>query len=191
MSQYIALFLIPVSALVFLGLGCNPMQKAQDAVAQKAGDAIAGGLLSQASGGEVKVDSDAGNVSFKDNKTGDIVLFGEDVKVPAEFPKDVFIYDGVKVLSVQVRASDLTANISLTSTDDPAKVLAWYATKFKNEGWTEKESATMNQVELRTYEKGKFGIALSVWPQKEKDVTYITLSRTVDNIPPDQERSAE
>jgi len=183
MRKRIAVFVLPVFALALFGLGCNPLASVKQKAEQKAADALAGGILSQASGGKVEVNSDKGSVGFKDDKTGDTIAFGEDIKLPANFPQDVLMYDGVKILSVMTKVKEKSANVTLTSTDDAAKVLAWYEDSYKRDAWTLKDSASMNQVQSRNFNKSKVGVSFSIWPDPEKKLTYITLSRAEDLTP--------
>lgn len=175
-----------LTSVVLMGWSCNPFQAAKEKVEQKAADSIAGGILSKATGGKVNVDTDSGKVQFRDNKTGNTVAFGEDLKLPSDFPSDVPIYGGAKISAISTNKQEGSANATLTSTDAQDKVLKWYEDKMKADGWEEKNSSTMNNVEFREYEKGKVTIAVSVWPNEEegKSGTFITVSRTEDKEAP-------
>ncbi len=163
--------------LSLMGFGCNPFQKAQDELTKKAAESVTESVLSKATGGKVDVNSDDGSMQFKDNKTGDTFGFGENIKIPSDFPSDVYLYDGAKPASVITSRKDNTANITLTTADDSEKVTQWYEAKYKAEGWTEESSSAINNLEYREYTKDNKKVALSIWPNSsdEKPGTMITL----------------
>lgn len=173
--------LVSVAAVIMLfGAGCNPFQAAQDKLEQKVADSVASGVLSKATGGKVDVNTDKGQMNFKDNKTGSSVSIGENMDIPDDFPKDVPIYPGAKASSIMTSTSEKTANATLTSGDEATKITKWYEDKFKSEGWTEDNSSTINDVEVRSYTKDLVKVTLSVWPNKDEGKTgsFITLSRS-------------
>ncbi len=164
------------AALALLGAGCNPMQSAQQAAADK----LAGSLLSKASGGKVTVNSEGGQYTYKDNKSGAEMTIGENAQLPSDFPTDVPLYAGAKPTSVLVNKQDNTANITLTTDAATADVVKWYEGKFKADGWSEDQNTTVNSVEFRQYSKGSVKMTLSVWPNAEegKKGTFITVNRS-------------
>ena len=170
--------LVSVAAVISLmGAGCNPLQSAQKAAEQKVADSIASGILSKASNGKVDVNTANNQMQFKDNKTGNTVSFGENLSIPADFPKDVPIYPGSKASSIMSSQTDKTANATLTTSDDSATVIKWYEGQFS--GWKEDENSTINNVEVREYSKDTVKITVSVWPQSgDQTGSFITLSRS-------------
>ncbi|MFH1621276.1 MAG: hypothetical protein ABIB04_04300 [Patescibacteria group bacterium] len=177
-------FLIGVVLSVSLmGLGCNPFQKTEEKVSQKIGESVAESMLEKATGGKVDVDTGNNQVVFKDNKTGNITAFGEDLKLPDNFPKDVPIYSGVKITSVIMdEQGDKAVSLSLKSTDNPVAVLGWYEKAIKDAGWDEQTSWSANNIESRTYDKDKSHIALTVSKNTENENgSVILLVKTVDD----------
>ena len=173
-------------AVALMGFGCNPFQKAQEKMQQAAADKIAGGILSRASGGKVSVNSESGQFTYKDNKTGSEMTIGENAKIPDDFPKDVLIYSGAKATSVLWNKTEGSANITLNSGDDAALVLKWYEDRFKGDGWKEEQSTSYNNVEMRQYTKDKVTVTVTVWPNAEegKTGTFMTLSRSEEKAQP-------
>lgn len=179
-TKHIVPLVSVVAAISLMGLGCNPFQAAQEKMEQKVADSIAGGVLSKATGGNVNLDTEKGQMKFKDNKTGSTVSIGENMEIPEDFPKDVPVYPGAKANSIMTSTTEKTANATLTSGDDAVKITKWYEEKFKGEGWTEENSSTINDVEVREYSKDQVKITLSIWPNKDEGKTgsFITLSRS-------------
>lgn len=179
--------LLVASSVVVLGVGCNPLRSAQQKVEQKIAENVTEKAIEGATGGKVNVDlkGDDG-VVMRDNKTGGLVAFGKDVKIPEEFPKVVPRYDGAKATSISIDGAAKGATISLATSDAIAKVVAWYADRLKADGWTESQSFTAGTVETRTYEKGKESITLSVSQSTDSEnqgqtVVYIAYSAGEEN----------
>ncbi len=179
---YFTLFTGMVLAVSLMGFGCNPLAKVEEKVSEKIGEKVAEGMMEKAIGGKVDVDAENNQVVFKDNKTGSMTAFGEDLKIPDNFPKDVPIYSGAKATGVIMdNEGDKTASLSLQSADDPEKVLSWYEKTLKNAGWEETESWSANDAQARSYDKDKSHLTLTVskGSEDEKD-TVIMLVKTVD-----------
>ncbi|MDQ7814473.1 MAG: hypothetical protein RDU25_01535 [Patescibacteria group bacterium] len=170
--------------LSLMGFGCNPFQKAQDKLTEKAAEKMTEGLLGKATGGKVDVDTDSGEVQFKDNKTGDVFGFGENVKVPDDFPQEVLLYPDAKPNSVITSRKEHTANITLTSTDDAGKIAEWYEEKYTGDGWEEENSSTINNLEYREYIKGNKKVVVSIWPNESEETksTMITLGYREEEV---------
>lgn len=181
-----------LASVALMGWSCNPFQAAQEKAEQKVADSIAGGILSKATGGKVDLDTDSGQVQYRDNKTGNTVAFGEDLKLPKDFPGDVPIYGGAKISAVSTNKNEGSANVTLTSEDAKDKVLKWYEDKMKSDGWEEENSSTMNNVDFREYTKGQVKLAVSVWPNEDegKSGTFVTVSRTEDKEEPKREEES-
>lgn len=153
----------------FYGLGCNPFQGAKDKINEKIGESVAEGLLGKATGGKVDIKEDGGQVVFTDNKTGGSVAFGEDVKLPDDFPKNVPIYPGSKIGGVTVsKQNNPSAWVVLSSEDEVKKLVDWYADQTKSNGWKEESSLSLDKTEVRTYSKDNEKLGLNVMPSEDE-----------------------
>lgn len=172
------------SSVVMLGIGCNPLRQAQQKVEQKIAEGVTEKAIEGASGGKVAVDlkGDDG-VVMRDNKTGDVVAFGADIKIPDDFPKAVPRYDGAKATSMSIDGAGKGATISLMTSDSIATAVEWYGARMKADGWTESQSFTAGTVETRTYEKGNNSLTLSISKSTDgdnKDQTVIYIAYSVE-----------
>lgn len=160
------------ASLVFFGWGCNPFQAAQDKINEK----IAGSILGQATG--QKVDVSGQNVTVTDKKTGESVSYGEDVKLPDDFPKDAMIYPGAKIVSSSLsRMNGVSAWAMFTSADPVKTVVDWYAKQMKDKGWKETMNISTNGSEVRSYEKDTLTLSLNAAPdEEEKGKTTVVVS---------------
>lgn len=151
------------AALMLMGFGCNPFRSVEEKVSQKIGEKVAEGVVSGVTGGKVKMDADGGQVTFKsDEGDGGTVVFGEDVKIPSDFPKDVPMYPGAKAQAVVVGKAGDGATLTLKTDDDAKKVVEWYASETTKAGWEQESTFAANDLELRTYAKGDAKLTLSV-----------------------------
>jgi len=164
MSKTARTLVIPVLCLLaFYGFGCNPFQKAQDKINQQIGEKVAEGIIGKATGGKVDIQNGGNQVTYKDNKTGATSAFGEDVKLPDDFPKTVPIYPGSKINGVTTsKENGQSAWVMMTTNDEVKQVVDWYVGQTKGGGWKEDSSLSFNNAETRTYSKGNEKMALTV-----------------------------
>ncbi|MSR85492.1 hypothetical protein EXS71_03620 [Candidatus Uhrbacteria bacterium] len=159
MKRYYFLVGGAMISLIFLGVGCNPVAKIQEKVAEKAVE----GLINKSTGGKASVDIGDNKMTFTNNKTGESMAYGENLTIPESFPRDVPIYPGAKAVAiVTAKEGSQSASLNLVSTDEAAKVTAWYADQMKQGGWTEASSMTVTGADIRTYEKGKVKLAVTI-----------------------------
>lgn len=179
---YLGLLVGTILSVSLMGFSCNPFQKAEDAVTQKIGEKVAEGMIEKATGGKVDVNAGENQVVFKDNKTGNVTAFGEDLKLPDDFPKDVPVYPGAKITSAIIDSSgEKPASLTLKSTDAPDKVISWYEKTLKDAGWAEQASFNANEIQSRTYDKDKSHIALTVSKNTEAEGgTVVVIVKTVE-----------
>jgi len=171
-------------ALAGFGFGCNPFQSAQDKISEKVSEKFAEGVLGEAAGGKVDIDTNSNTVNFKDNKTGSEMAYGDDVRIPGDFPKEIKIYPGSKANSVVLsRKDDQASSVTLVTSDSVADVAAWYDKQMAEASWKSGQSMSFNGVENRSYDKDKAHIALTVSSDTdEKKETYIFLSYSVGTV---------
>jgi len=158
-------------ALVVLGVSvCGCGKKDQDKVSVKK------------SGREIEITSpDAKTrINTSDRKVeitgpdGSKFVGGKSVKVPADFPSDVHVYNAATVVASSRKGSNFM--LVLVSKDDPQKILETYASKMKASGWTEQSATSMGPLTMRHYAKGKRQAGLSVVTDNEKGQTTVSLT---------------
>ncbi len=179
-----SLFVLGLAVVAAYGFSCNPMQSLQD----KASEKVAEGLIGQATGGKVDLSEGGTAVTYKDNKTGDTIAYGEDVKIPDDFPKDAAIYPGSKATNVSIsRGADKGAVAILTTADAVAKVMDWYKNEFKS--WEETQNMTINGTEYREYQKGNKKVSFNISSETTdgKSMTAIMITYGEDNPTPSEE----
>jgi hypothetical protein len=82
-------------------------------------------------GEKVEYDSSGKNVTVK-SADGSVYVGGEGVKLPDDFPKDIPIYPGSKIVSAVSAARTETSGHMATfqTSDAPEKIAAFYKSKF-------------------------------------------------------------
>lgn len=184
--QYVSSLLVvgALASLAFFGAGCNPFQSAKDKISEKIGENVAEGLLGKATGGKVDISKGGNEVTYKDEKTGDTTAYGEDLKLPDDFPKSVLIYPGAKIGGVTMtKQGNPSAWIVISSADEPKQMVDWYTKETKAQGWTQESSMTIDKAEIRTYSKGNETLSMNIMPSddatKGKTSAIITWEQTI------------
>ncbi|MCL5269239.1 MAG: hypothetical protein M1457_01470 [bacterium] len=136
------LCLMVVSMLAVGGCG----KKAEEKMMEKA--------IEQDTGDKANVDLSKNKVTIESKDGGKIeIASGGDtsLKVPDDFPKDVFVYPGAKV-EASIKTPD-GVQLTLVTSDAMAKVTDAYKAKMKAEGWEEKTAAAMGEMTMLQFEK--------------------------------------
>ncbi len=175
-----------VSATMVLGCGDASEKTAQEVV-EKAIEAGTNGEVDI----DISKDGESGSINIKgkdgetlsikadgaDGEGGSITLGGEDgaatmkfgdqAKLPDDFPKDIPMYPGLKVLTVTSMPTEEAHIVMAQSADALDKVAAFYKKEAAAKGW--KEEMTMNQGEMHMLNYSKDGHALNVVVAKDDE----------------------
>lgn len=137
-----------------LAAGCG---KAADTVADKATEAAIE-HAAKAEGNDVDVKVNSSNGTFQMTQTTDggktTASFGEGTKMPADWPKDVPVPDGLALLMAQSSAEEGQHMISGTTTQTLEQIAAFFKDKIPAQGWkVETTMAVPGQMETTVYKK--------------------------------------
>ena len=99
---------------------------------------------------------------------------GEGTKVPADFPKDVPLYDGLAVLQAMSDTASGMFNVTGGVAAAPETVMAYYKEKTAAQGWT--ETMSMNAGDMQTLMCEKDDRALSVMVSKDGEKATLSVS---------------
>lgn len=125
-------------------------------------------ILTNASGGQVKVDVDADGQSVDISVNGGSLQVGTNAKVPDDFPNDIPIYPGSTVAS-SFSATQLGTttgqSVTLTTSDAVATVAAYYKQQMVQQGWTSVSTFDIAGVSQLSYSKGTRTASVSVATQ--------------------------
>ena len=134
-----------------------------------------------ASGAEFKVttggegDAQAFSMTQATGEGGTVAIqSGEGAKIPADFPKDVPLYDGLAVLQAMSDTASGMFNVTGGVAAAPDTVMAFYKEKTAAQGWT--ETMSMNAGDMQTLMCEKDDRALSVMVSKDGEKSTLSVS---------------
>jgi hypothetical protein len=161
-----------VCVLLLMGAGCS--------FTQTPGAQILNRAVQELSGGKVSANLATEQMVFTEEKTGDMIAFGENVKLPKEFPQDIPIYQGAKISGVTMsKQHDQGTSITLTSDDSPEKVIVWYSSAFAQKGFQEDKRSISGSTEIRNFINKQVSIVLTVSANgSKKSSSLLTLIRS-------------
>ncbi len=188
-------------AFVLAASGLAGCGKAADKTAEKVAEKAAEQALKPSGGGRVDIDNTTGEVrvtrrdasgasyDMKSTASGESVemtqttedgtvtaQFGGEAKLPADFPKDVPVLDGMKIEAAVTDSGKGEFSVTGKTTTPADDVLSFYKEKTAAQGW--KETMSMNAGEMHTFMCEKDARVLSVMMVKEEDGTLVSLSVT-------------
>ena len=138
------------------------------AVAKK----LIGGAITQKTGVQTNLDDiQNGKLSFTDPKTGAKLDVGTN-KIPDNFPGDFPIYPGTKVTS---SLSGQGFWLTLSTTDAPEKVISYYQTSLKANGWSADTTTGSGVGTNWAVSKGDLSGYITVERAKDADETTILI----------------
>lgn len=174
-------FACALGAVSLFGLGCSsPTDSMKQAVEQKVGNAAVSGMVSAASGGKVSLTSSGETATITDNKTGSVSAYGENVKLPDNFPKDVPVPSNATVMDATVDGAGKNAQLGFKSTDDAATVVSFYEKSLVGAGWTKGQVMSTPVAQQANYTKANATISVTVIapPDSSDKRTIVTVGRT-------------
>ena len=152
------LWILPLVALSFTLAACqSPSEKANE----KAAENLAEKLLEKASGGKADVDINGDNVEVKTGEGS--IQTGTKVSLPAEFPKDVYVFEG-DIKAVFANNENKGYTVSVETDKTPAEIKTAYEAKIKTDGW--KTTGTMD-----------FGDSISISAEKDNRTLSVIIGK--------------
>jgi len=117
-------YLIPVLAILIIGAGCG--KKAAEKAAEEA--------VTLASNGNVNVKINSNTVTITTNGGSTVGQVGESVKLPDDFPSDVYVITGTITTAVKDSATN-RFTVSLETTTAATAAYNTYKTELVSDGW--------------------------------------------------------
>lgn len=152
------LWILPALALALSLAACqSPSEKA----GEKAAENLAEKMLEKASGGKADVDIKGDSVEVKTDEGS--IQTGEKVSLPAEFPKDVYVYEG-DIKAVFTNAENKGYTVSIETSKTPAEIKTAYEARLKSDGW--KTTGTMD-----------FGDSISIGAEKDTRTVSVIIGK--------------
>lgn len=148
-------------ALATVGCGKSASESAAEKVVESA-------MAAQGQKADVSIDSDSMKVTTSEGT----MSIGEGTKVPDNWPSDVPVYAGVKL--VTAFSTPEGAALQGTTTDSAAKVESFYKDQAAKNGWTEDASVKQGEMVSLIYKKEKR--VLSVITTRTGSETSVAIS---------------
>jgi hypothetical protein len=168
------LVVLAFTSLALLGFGCSPTEMISDKLGEKAVE----GIINKQLGGEGEVDLSNGTMNLK-TKDGN-VTYGDNVKLPSDFPKDVPLHESAKV--VMASSQETSASYLGTSTETVETITAWYWKALEEKGWKKSSEESVLDSRYRQYTKDKRTLTIAIGgdPDAKPLSTSITLTVAQD-----------
>lgn len=144
---------LPALLLIITGCGKSVSQVVSEKATEK--------LIEKQIGGNTDVDINSGNVKME-TKDGKFES-GTNVKLPADFPSDVYVIEGNITAAISDQTSE-SFTISIETNKSVEEASAIYQEKFKSDGW--KITGTMN-----------FGDSSSVIAENDKRTVSVMIGK--------------
>ena len=130
------------------------------------------GLAKQ--GVKAHVDTAAGKVTVETKDGSATYAVGGDVKLPNDFPKDVFVYGGAKVLTSM--STPQGTHLTLQTKDSADKVISAMKREMTAAGWKEESSMNQTGVSMLSYKKSERTAAVVVMTADNQTTIQLTIS---------------
>ena len=99
-------------------------------------------------------------------------------KIPDDYPKDLPVYAGAKVIMSQSATEKNTHNLVLESSDPADKIADYYKKSLESNGWKIEGSMNMGEMNMFTAVKDKRQAIVQVMNSSEKRTINQVLSDT-------------
>lgn len=165
-KKILKLALLSLAVLVLAGCGKSVLQKSNETAAEK--------IIEAQSGGKANVDINGNSVTVETEQGK--MQSGENVKLPSDFPTDVYVIDGTIKVAITDQASG-GQTISIETGKSLEEASAAYQEKLKSNGW--KITGTMNFGEAATIiaEKDERTVSVSIGASDGKTTVTVGVGK--------------
>ena len=112
-----------------------------------------------------KVEGNTGTMKFETDGEGTTeVAWGDAAKISDDFPKDIPVYPGLKVMASSSTPEQGLFSLQGSSEDAPEKVMAFYKKHAEDKGWTTQSSTNVGPMTNVSYKQGERAMTLTVMP---------------------------
>ncbi len=177
MKQKLFLATVALGAIIVLS-GCWPFPSKEE-IGQK----IMEKAIESQTGGKVNIDTGKGTASI-DTKDGSFSA-GENVKIPENFPKDIFIFSDAKVVfAISGSAAEKSYSISYLTSTTPEEAMIKYKEEMAKSGWQKENETDMGtQGKILNFKKGQVSVMVTMGASEDeanKDKTQIAVITSED-----------
>lgn len=133
-------------------------------------------LFEAQTGGKADVDFDEGSKFEFETEDGKVVI-DQQGSLPSDFPNDIQIYGGAKVIAyISMDSEDVKGfNATISTEDSQEDVYAFYLTSLESDGWTIISQLTSGEYSSVGAEKGDRTLVVTITTDGDKTVSIITV----------------
>jgi hypothetical protein len=130
------------------------------------------GLAKQ--GVKARLDTKEGKLTMETKEGSATYAVGGDVKLPGDFPKDVFVYGGAKIVSSMTMPKG--CHLTLQTKDSADKVINAYKREMTTADWKEESSMNQSGVSMLSYKKSDRTAAVVAITADNQTTIQLTIS---------------
>ena len=163
MKQKLLLSAVALGAVIVLS-GCWPFPSSE-----KIGQTIMERAIESQTGGKVNIDADKGAMSVN-TKDGSFSA-GENVKIPDNFPKNIFVFSDAKVIfAMSGSSAEKSYSISYFTDTTPADAMSKYKEEMAKNGWQKESETDMgSHGKMLNFKKGQVSVMITVGTSEDNE----------------------
>ncbi len=142
---------------------------------EKAGEEIMEKALESETGGNAEIDIEENSFRLKTEEGEMTMTAGEAVKLPADFPKDIFLYRGAD-LNMAMELPQAT-NLMFETKDSVSEVSQAYLDEMRKKGWAKEMSMDMGERQMMVFTKDDRTANVSVASDEEMTQIALTVAK--------------
>jgi hypothetical protein len=175
MKQKIFLATSMLGAVIVLS-GCWPFPS-KDEIGQK----IVEKAIESQTGGKININTDKGTVDIN-TKDGSLST-GKEVKIPENFPKDIFVFsDAQVVFAMSGTSGEKSYSISYFTASTPEDAFAKYKEEMVSKGWQKESEMDMGaQGKIVNFKKGQLSIMVTIGTSEDEESKGKTQISVISN----------
>jgi len=129
-------------------------------------------------GNKVTVDGKNGKLKIKNKKGEGQAEFGDNVKLPKDFPKDIPIYKGAKINTAITTKNDSGTSkmVTFEVKSSLQKITDFYQKELNNSGYRISGTFSSNKLATFTAEKDNTKLVMSIAQNKNKSIVSINVT---------------
>ncbi len=171
-NKLFLVFILILSVTVLAG--CK--KSADKAAEETAEQVVEQAYKNQGENVDVEIDTDKGEVSFKNKEQGVSIKTSEqgNLEVPAGWPAEVSIYPDSKLIAVMESKGDI--QLTTQTNDDLSKVKAWYDKQMAGTDWQQEMNMDMGDSWIASYKKDNYQLLFSAAPNEDGEGNVVSLN---------------
>jgi hypothetical protein len=160
-------FIMFAAIMVMFGCGEKGTEKAAEKAMEKA--------IESNMGGNAEVDIEENSFRIQTEEGEMTMTSGDSVQLPADFPKDIFLYKGADLNTAMELPEGF--NLMFQTQDDPSKVSEAYLTEMEAKGWSKEMTMDMGGQKMMVFKKDERMANVSIASDDEMTQIVLTVAK--------------